>query len=81
MFTTYQSGPALARAARAASLRFDLGIFDEAHKTVGAKGKVRCTPGLPAYRPCHQEQPHSPPRAAMRVAEFIGDLHFTSRDH
>ena len=37
VFSTYQSGKALAEAARASNPRFDLGIFDEAHKTVGDK--------------------------------------------
>jgi superfamily II DNA or RNA helicase len=35
VFTTYQSGEALAEAARSVGVRFDLGIMDEAHKTVG----------------------------------------------
>ena len=35
VFTTYQSGEALSKAARSARFRFDLGIMDEAHKTVG----------------------------------------------
>jgi len=35
VFTTYQSGEALGKAARAAKFSFDLGIMDEAHKTVG----------------------------------------------
>src|SRR5262249_39287499 len=39
VFTTYQSSGRLAEGARAASVRFDLAILDEAHKTVGAKGK------------------------------------------
>lgn len=37
--TTYQSGKALAEAARRSNTVFDLGIFDEAHKTVGRKDK------------------------------------------
>jgi predicted helicase len=40
VFTTYQSGEALAKAARSARFRFDLGIMDEAHKTVGATDKL-----------------------------------------
>ncbi|MEI7912266.1 MAG: DEAD/DEAH box helicase family protein [Verrucomicrobiota bacterium] len=40
VFTTYQSGEALAKAARAANFRFDLGIMDEAHKTVGDSSKL-----------------------------------------
>ena len=35
VFTTYQSGDVLATAARKAKFLFDLGIMDEAHKTVG----------------------------------------------
>jgi superfamily II DNA or RNA helicase len=40
VFTTYQSGEAIAKAARAARYHFDLGIMDEAHKTVGDGGKL-----------------------------------------
>ncbi len=40
VFTTYQSGEALAKAARDAAFTFDLGIMDEAHKTAGSKGRV-----------------------------------------
>ena len=40
VFTTYQSGEALAKAARSARFRFDLGIMDEAHKTVGDGDKL-----------------------------------------
>ena len=39
-FTTYQSGNRLAQGAKRADFTFDLGIFDEAHKTVGAKSKA-----------------------------------------
>jgi len=35
VFTTYQSGDVLASATRKAKFTFDLGIMDEAHKTVG----------------------------------------------
>ncbi|MBZ5677207.1 MAG: DEAD/DEAH box helicase family protein [Acidobacteriia bacterium] len=35
IFTTYQSGPSVATAARRARLSFDLGIMDEAHRTAG----------------------------------------------
>jgi len=35
VFTTYQSGQALAKAAGDAAFTFDLGIMDEAHKTTG----------------------------------------------
>jgi len=38
VFSTYQSGPALAEGARKAKAAFELGVFDEAHKTVGQKG-------------------------------------------
>ena len=37
VFCTYQSGRAIATAARKVGFEFDLGIFDEAHKTVGKK--------------------------------------------
>jgi superfamily II DNA or RNA helicase len=37
VFTTYQSGIPLAVAAREAGITFDLGIFDEAHRTAGRK--------------------------------------------
>ena len=40
VFTTYQSGEALGKAARAAKFLFDLGIMDEAHKTVGDGDKL-----------------------------------------
>lgn len=40
VFTTYQSGEAIATASKKAKYSFDLGICDEAHKTVGAKGKT-----------------------------------------
>jgi len=40
VFTTYQSGTVLAEAARAARYSFDLGIFDEAHKTVGVADRL-----------------------------------------
>ena len=43
IFTTYQSSPILAKAAKAAKMEFDLGIFDEAHKTVGNKFKTFAT--------------------------------------
>jgi len=39
VFTTYQSGNVLATAARKAKFAFDLGIMDEAHKTVGDEDK------------------------------------------
>lgn len=35
VFTTYQSGKPLAAASRKANVSFDLGVFDEAHKTTG----------------------------------------------
>lgn len=40
VFTTYQSGRVLAKAAAKANRSFDLGIMDEAHKTVGRKDKM-----------------------------------------
>ena len=40
IFTTYQSGKTLADAAKAAKFRFDFGVLDEAHKTVGNKDKA-----------------------------------------
>ena len=40
VFSTYQSGVALAEAARNSSFTFDLAVMDEAHKTVGQKGSL-----------------------------------------
>lgn len=40
VFTTYQSGRVLAKAAKKSKKTFDFGIMDEAHKTVGRKDKV-----------------------------------------
>ena len=40
VFTTYQSGETLAEAARKSRVSFDLGIMDEAHKTVGDSDKL-----------------------------------------
>ncbi|MBI4698243.1 MAG: DEAD/DEAH box helicase family protein, partial [Nitrospirae bacterium] len=40
VFTTYQSGRAAAEAARKSNTLFDIGIFDEAHKTVGKKDSL-----------------------------------------
>jgi superfamily II DNA or RNA helicase len=40
VFTTYQSGEALGKAARRAKFSFDLGVMDEAHKTVGDGDKL-----------------------------------------
>ena len=40
VFSTYQSGRVIAEAARKSGTCFDLGVFDEAHKTVGAKQKL-----------------------------------------
>lgn len=40
VFTTYQSGRATAEAARKSKTVFDIGIFDEAHKTVGKKDSL-----------------------------------------
>ena len=39
VFTTYQSGKVIAKAAKKEKIDFDLGIMDEAHKTVG-KGET-----------------------------------------
>jgi len=39
VFTTYQSGKAIAEAAKLAHRKFDIGIMDEAHKTVGTRDK------------------------------------------
>ena len=39
VFTTYQSGKVIAKAAVRTGFEFDLGIMDEAHRTVGLKGK------------------------------------------
>jgi superfamily II DNA or RNA helicase len=40
IFTTYQSGRIIAEISKELELTFDLGIFDEAHKTVGANKKL-----------------------------------------
>ena len=40
VFTTYQSGTVLAKAAKAARFKFSLGLFDEAHRTVGVEDKL-----------------------------------------
>jgi superfamily II DNA or RNA helicase len=40
IFTTYQSGKVLAEAVTKAGVEIDLGIMDEAHKTVGAKQRL-----------------------------------------
>jgi predicted helicase len=40
VFTTYQSGKVVSQAARKAKFTFDLGIYDEAHKTVGAESSL-----------------------------------------
>ena len=40
IITTYQSGRVLASATSRINFRFDLGIFDEAHKTAGNKSKT-----------------------------------------
>lgn len=40
VFTTYQSGKAIAEAARKSKTVFDVGIFDEAHKTAGKKDSL-----------------------------------------
>jgi superfamily II DNA or RNA helicase len=43
VFTTYQSSPKLASAARKVGIKFDLAILDEAHKTVGVHSKIFAT--------------------------------------
>ena len=40
VFTTYQSGRIIAEVAKSIGYKFDLGIFDEAHKTVGSGKKL-----------------------------------------
>ncbi|MGV8122265.1 MAG: DEAD/DEAH box helicase family protein [Candidatus Xenobiia bacterium LiM19] len=40
VFTTYQSGKSIAKAARELNISFDIGILDEAHKTVGESKKL-----------------------------------------
>ena len=40
IFTTYQSGRIIAEVSKRLKFKFDVGIFDEAHKTVGSKNKV-----------------------------------------
>ncbi|MFC2085772.1 DEAD/DEAH box helicase family protein [Bacteroidota bacterium] len=40
VFSTYQSSRAISEAARSASMAFDLGIMDEAHKTVGKRDSL-----------------------------------------
>ncbi len=40
IFTTYQSGKTIADASKIADITFDLGILDEAHKTVGVKDRL-----------------------------------------
>ena len=43
IFVTYQSSPRLAAAAKKSKTSFDLCILDEAHKTVGVRGKTFST--------------------------------------
>ena len=40
VFSTYQSGKAIAQASSNAKFKYDFGIFDEAHKTVGRYDKL-----------------------------------------
>ncbi|MDA0939335.1 MAG: helicase-related protein, partial [Proteobacteria bacterium] len=40
IFTTYQSGRIIAELSKKLKITFDVGIFDEAHKTVGAETKL-----------------------------------------
>ncbi|MBT7521539.1 MAG: DEAD/DEAH box helicase family protein, partial [Nitrospina sp.] len=43
VFTTYDSGPNLAKASKKAKFKFDVGIFDEAHHTAGGKDSQSST--------------------------------------
>ena len=40
VFSTYQSGKSISTASKIANMKFDFGIFDEAHKTVGSKDQL-----------------------------------------
>ncbi|MDY0192846.1 MAG: DEAD/DEAH box helicase family protein [Aliarcobacter butzleri] len=40
IFTTYQSGEVIAKASKNANFKYDFGIMDEAHKTVGLKDSL-----------------------------------------
>ena len=40
IITTYQSGEVIAQSSRLSKTKFDLAIFDEAHRTVGRKNKL-----------------------------------------
>ena len=40
VFTTYQSGKVISQASQKANITYDLGIMDEAHKTVGLKDSL-----------------------------------------
>jgi len=40
IFTTYQSGRLIAEVSKKLNFKFDIGIFDEAHKTVGSDKKL-----------------------------------------
>lgn len=40
VFTTYQSGKIVSKAAKDIGFHFDIGIMDEAHKTVGSRNKL-----------------------------------------
>ena len=40
IFTTYQSGRIIAEISKKLAFTFDVGIFDEAHKTVGSDKKL-----------------------------------------
>lgn len=42
VFTTYHSGKVIAEASKNANFVFDIGIMDEAHKTVGNKNNLFC---------------------------------------
>ena len=40
IFTTYQSGRIIAKISKKLNFKFDVGVFDEAHKTVGSNKKL-----------------------------------------
>ena len=68
VITTYQSGKALIYAAQFTNFNFELGIFDEAHKTVGNKNK-------PFAQLLYDENIHINKRLFMTATErvFQGD--------
>ena len=79
VFSTYQSAPVVARGFRGLA-PFDLGIFDEAHKTTGVLGKHvrvragRCPPADPEAPVLHGDSPahrHQAPRPRGRFPRGI----------